>query len=102
MPTTPRALGRAKAITTGAMLLATVATGGVALHLADARTSTTAAASTAGSDSSGTSSDSAATTAPSTDDDASSGTSGTTSNGFSSFGPVSSGSGPAQSSTNGS
>ena len=40
MPSTPRALGRAKALTAGTMLVAAVATGGVAVHLADAETTT--------------------------------------------------------------
>ncbi len=121
MSTTPRALGRAKALTAGAMLVAAVATGGVAQHLADAQ-ATTAAAGAASTGDSGTSpatsSDNGAATlagtssddddSSSSDDDSSSssssssGTSGATSNGFSAPAPVAPAQAPAQSSTNGS
>ncbi len=115
MPTTPRAIGRAKALTAGSMLAAAVATGGVAVHLADAQT-TTAAASPTVSEDSGTAAGSSGTTSDDTgtgsDDDSSSdddstsssssGTSASTSNGFSQPGPVAPAQAPAQSSTNGS
>lgn len=93
MTTTPRALARARALSVGTVLAATVVTGGVVVHLADAQNGTaTAAGTTTDSSTSGTSSSTTSSNSSSS----------SSSNGFAASGTVSSGTGPVQSSTNGS